>query len=281
MSKFLPLLPPRALRPVHATPLLRGVRSDLLCRSNLHIVKTQRYASTNPQKQKRLPVSYYRGGTSRAIIFAQHNLPADRTQWPSIFRGVMGSPDPNGRQLDGMGGGVSSLSKVCVVGKSQREDADVDYTFAAVGVKDDEVDFSSNCGNMTSAIGPYAVDTGMVGLGLEGGEMEGGWEEEEVEGGEDWVRWRREREGTMRVRIHNTNTGKIIHATFPVVDGEAAAEGDFAIDGVAGTGAKIELAFLDPAWAFYTFRTIGTKTDGLQRLEYWKAAAYGQCDGYI
>lgn len=169
--------------------------------------------------QHALPAAYYRGGTSRAVIFKTDDLPKDKDAWPSIFRGVINSPDPNGRQLNGMGGGVSSLSKVCVVGKSERQDADVDYTFAAIGVKEPEVDFSSNCGNMIAAIGPYAVDSGQV----------------KVEN------------GIATVRIHNTNTGKMIHAKFPVEDGEATVSGSFAIDGVAGTGAKIELAFLNPA----------------------------------
>ena len=133
---------------------------------------------------------------------------------------MIGSPDPNGRQLDGLGGGISSLSKVCVVGPSTHPEADVDYTFAAIGVKDPVVDYFSNCGNMTSAIGPFAVDTGLV-VGPEDGET--------------------------TVRIHNTNTGKLIHSTFPVADGEAVASGSFAIDGVAGTAAKIELAFINPA----------------------------------
>jgi len=99
----------------------------------------------------------------------------------------------------------------------------VDYTFAAIGVKVWDVDYSSNCGNMTSAIGPFAIDTGLVDMHGNGGE------------------------GTVTVRIHNTNTGKIIHSSFPVVDGEAVSSGEFAIDGVAGTAAKIELAFIDPA----------------------------------
>jgi 2-methylaconitate cis-trans-isomerase PrpF len=183
----------------------------------------RRYASTSPKKQHRLPASYYRGGTSRAIIFRQEDLPKDRKEWEPIFCGAIGSPDPNGRQLDGLGGGISSLSKVCVVGPSSVPEADVDYTFAAIGVKVWDVDYSSNCGNMTSAIGPFAIDTGLVdGKGTEG-------------------------EGIVTVRIHNTNTGKIIHSSFPVVDGEAASSGEFAIDGVAGTAAKIELAFIDPA----------------------------------
>ena len=121
-----------------------------------------------------------------------------------------------------MGGGISSLSKVCVVGPSSSPDlADVDYTFAAIGIKNLDVDYASNCGNMTSAIGPFAVDYGLV------------------EG----------TEGETTVRIHNTNTGKIIHAKFPVVEGEAASSGDFAIDGVSGTAAKIQLAFINPASA--------------------------------
>ncbi|RDL36538.1 Uncharacterized protein BP5553_05890 [Venustampulla echinocandica] len=178
-----------------------------------------RNASTSPRPQNRLPAAYYRGGTSRAIIFRQQDLPKDRTEWGSIFRGAIGSPDPNGRQLDGLGGGISSLSKVCVVGPSAHPDADVDYTFAAIGVKDPDVDYSSNCGNMTSAIGPFAVDNGMVECG----------------------------NGQATIRIHNTNTGKLIHSTFPVVAGEAVANGDFAIDGVSGLAAKIELAFINPA----------------------------------
>lgn len=171
-------------------------------------------------KQNRLPAAYYRGGTSRAIIFQQKDLPKDRREWEPIFCGVIGSPDPNGRQLDGMGGGISSLSKICVVGPSTHPEADLDYTFAAIGVKQWDVDYSSNCGNMTSAIGPFAVDKGMV---------------------------KSERNGDTTVRIHNTNTGKLIHSTFPISDGEAVAEGRFSIDGVAGTAAKIELAFLNPA----------------------------------
>ena len=104
------------------------------------------HSSAAAMRQNRLPAWYYRGGTSRAVMFQTHNLPEDKSLWPAIFRGVIGSPDIWGRQLDGMGGGISSLSKVCVVGPSTRADADVDYTFAAIGVKDDEVDFSSNCG---------------------------------------------------------------------------------------------------------------------------------------
>ncbi|KAL9097386.1 MAG: hypothetical protein Q9165_000281 [Trypethelium subeluteriae] len=170
-------------------------------------------------QQNSLRAAYYRGGTSRAVIFRQEDLPPNRDEWAPIFRGVIGSPDPNGRQLDGLGGGISSLSKVCVVGPSSHQEAEVDYTFVAVGVKDDEVDTSANCGNMTSAIGPFAVEAGLVSAGTNSERV---------------------------LKIHNTNTGKLIEATFAVEDGEAVTKGDFAIDGVAGTAAKIRLAFISP-----------------------------------
>ncbi|KAF4159644.1 hypothetical protein CNMCM6069_001287 [Aspergillus lentulus] len=174
------------------------------------------------KKQNSIPAAYYRGGTSRAIFFRKEDLPSERQQWDDIFRGTIGSPDPYGRQLDGMGGGISSLSKVCVVSKSDRPDADVEYTFVSLGVKNMDVDYSSNCGNMISAVGPYAVDAGLFSVAGDANDV-------------------------VSVRIFNTNTGKVIRSTFPVVDGEAAAAGDFAIDGVAGTGARIQLDFIDPA----------------------------------
>lgn len=193
----------------------------------LHLTRSmnqtaRRFSTAAPRlaMQKAIAAAYYRGGTSRAVMFRTGDLPSDQSQWPHIFRSVIGSPDPNGRQLDGMGGGLSSLSKVCVVGPSAESDADVDYTFAAIGVKDDEVDFSSNCGNMTSAIGPFAVDAGLVPRPLD---------------------------GETSVLIRNTNTNKRIRATFPVQDGEAVADGSFAIDGVAGTASKIKLAFQRPS----------------------------------
>lgn len=173
-------------------------------------------------KQNCLPAAYYRGGTSRAVFFKEEDLPTDRKDWAPIFRGVIGSPDPYSRQLDGLGGGISSLSKVCVVGKSTHRNADVDYTFVSLGIKNTDVDYSSNCGNMISAVGPFAVDSQL--FRLPRGDIE-----------------------SASVRIHNTNTGKIIHSSFPVVDGEAASSGDFSIDGVAGTAARVQLDFINPA----------------------------------
>jgi len=177
--------------------------------------------------QARIPAVFMRGGTSKAVVFKRDDLPPDPADWDAIFLAVMGSPDPNGRQLDGMGGGLSSLSKICVVGASARADADVDYTFAQIAVKEAGVDYSGNCGNMSSAIGPFAVEAGLV---------------------------KAPRDGEAVVRIHNTNTGKIIVSRFPMRDGVPETDGDLAIDGVAGTAAPVRLEFTDPG---------GTKTDRL------------------
>jgi 2-methylaconitate cis-trans-isomerase PrpF len=170
----------------------------------------------------RLRATFMRGGTSKAVMFRKEDLPTDPKQWDAIFLQVMGSPDPNGRQLDGMGGGISSLSKVCVVGPSSRPDADVDYTFAQVAVNEALVDYGGNCGNMSAAVGPFALEEGIV-TAPQGGEAV--------------------------VRIHNTNTAKIIVSRFPVAGGALTADGDFEIDGVAGRAAPIRLEFLDPGGA--------------------------------
>ena len=110
----------------------------------------------------KLPAVFMRGGTSKALIFLERDLPADREEWASLFLRAIGSPDPYGRQLNGMGGGISSLSKVCIIGKPSRSDADVDYTFAQLLPRESIVDYSGNCGNMSSAIGPFAIDEGLV-----------------------------------------------------------------------------------------------------------------------
>lgn len=173
--------------------------------------------------QDRIPAAFIRGGTSKAVVLKRADLPEDEAAWAPLFAALMGSPDPYKRQLDGMGGGLSSLSKVCIVGPPTRSDADVDYTFAQVGVTTDQVDFTGNCGNMSSAIGPFAYDEGLVAG---------------------------PREGMAEVRINNTNSGKIILARFPVCDGRAVVGGTLAIPGVPGTGASVSLDFLDPADTF-------------------------------
>jgi 2-methylaconitate cis-trans-isomerase PrpF len=172
--------------------------------------------------QRRLRATFMRGGTSNALVFHRADLPSDQAEWGPIFLAAMGSPDPHGRQLDGMGGGVSSLSKICVVGPPSRPGADVDYTFVQISIGTAVVDYSANCGNMSSAIGPFALDEFLVPVpdGLE-----------------------------ATVRIHNTNTHKIIISRFPVDGGMAAVDGNLALDGVAGSGAPIRLEFQDPGGA--------------------------------
>src|SRR6185295_4413828 len=172
-------------------------------------------------KQRKIPAVFMRGGTSNAVVFNALDLPAEREKWDEIFLAAIGSPDPYGRQLDGMGGGVSSLSKVCVIGPPSRPDADIDYTFAQIQVKEAKVDYGANCGNMSSAMGPFAVDEGLV----------------EVSGNE------------ALVRVHNTNTKKIIWSRFAMDEGLSAVDGDLAIPGVAGTGAPVKLEFREPGGA--------------------------------
>jgi 2-methylaconitate cis-trans-isomerase PrpF len=169
----------------------------------------------------KLPAVFMRGGTSKALTFHERNLPADRDAWAPLFLRAIGSPDPYGRQLNGMGGGISSLSKVCVVGRPSRPDADVDYTFAQLTPRAANVDYRGNCGNMSSAIGPFAVDEGLVDA----------------------------MDGQVSVRIHDTNTKKIICSSFEVRNGRAVVEGDLEIPGVAGAGSPIRLDFLDPGGA--------------------------------
>ena len=171
--------------------------------------------------QRSIPAVFMRGGTSKALMLHTRDLPADQEAWGPLFTAAMGSPDPYGRQLDGMGGGVSSLSKVCIIAPSAREDADVDYTFCQVLVKDAAVQYKGNCGNMSSAVGPFAVDEGLV----------------------------RPNGDTATVRIFNTNTNKIIHSTFALEQGLARYDGELAIPGVSGTGAPIRLDFVQPGGA--------------------------------
>jgi 2-methylaconitate isomerase len=172
-------------------------------------------------RQRPIPAVFMRGGTSKAIMFHARDLPADRAAWDDLFTAAMGSPDPFGRQLDGMGGGVSSLSKVCVLAPSARDDADIDYTFAQVQIREKRVDYKSNCGNMNSAVGPFAVDEGLVGANGD----------------------------SATVRIFNTNTRKIIRATFPLDGEQARYDGELVIPGVAGTGAPVRLDFVEPGGA--------------------------------
>lgn len=171
--------------------------------------------------QRAIPAVFIRGGTSKGLFFHQSDLPEDRDAWDGVFLAAIGSPDPYGRQLDGLGGGISSLSKVMVVARSTRPDVDVDYTFGQVSVDTELVDYQSNCGNLTSAIGPFAVDEELVDVG----------------------------DGEVCLRLYNTNSNKIIESRFRVRDGRAEVDGDVSLPGVAGTGAPIRLAFMEPGGA--------------------------------
>ena len=169
-------------------------------------------------QQRKIPAVFMRGGTSKALMFHRHQLPADTSLWPELFVSALGANDPYGRQLDGMGGGVSSLSKVCVISESDRPDADIDYAFFQLTPTTDVVDSSASCGNMAAAVGPFAVDEGLL----------------QVAGAE------------ASVRIFNVNTGRIICSTFFLDQDQAAVDGDLALPGVAGRGSPVRLEFSEP-----------------------------------
>ncbi|MCR9072833.1 MAG: 2-methylaconitate cis-trans isomerase PrpF family protein [Alphaproteobacteria bacterium] len=169
----------------------------------------------------RIPAVFIRGGTSKGLFFHARDLPNDRESRDAIFLAVLGSPDPYGRQLDGMGGGYSSVSKAVVIAPSDRADADVDFTFAQVVVDKPMVDYAQTCGNLSSAVGPFAVDEGLVQVA----------------------------DGPAVVRVFNTNTSKVYHAHFDVRAGRSVEKGDVVLPGVSGTAALVRLDYVDPGGA--------------------------------
>ncbi|KAI0180406.1 DUF453-domain-containing protein [Hypoxylon sp. FL1284] len=176
---------------------------------------------------------FARGGTSNGLVIQERHLPP-REHWGAVLPAAMGSPDPShGRQLDGMGGGVSSTSKICVLAPSARPDADIDFTFVQVGVRDGALDLAGNCGNMSSVVGPVAWDEGLV--------------------ADRAAKVRTAANGVQEalVRVFNTNTSKMVHARFRVRGDPPmyCPEGDYEMDGVPGSQSKITLSFLDPAGA--------------------------------
>lgn len=166
-----------------------------------------------------ISAAYYRGGTSKGVFFKKKDLPFDdQKKLGDLFLKIIGSPDPNGRQLNGMGGGVSSVSKCVIISPSEKEGIDVDYNFIQLAVDEPVADWSNNCGNLSSAVGPFAVNEGIV----------------------------KAKDGEITIKIYQVNTNKIIHSTFKVKDGFAIPEGNYQIAGVAGTGSKIRLDYLEP-----------------------------------
>ena len=177
--------------------------------------------------QIKIPATYMRGGTSKGVFFRLQDLP-ERAQTPGAARDalllrVIGSPDPYGKQIDGMGGATSSTSKTVILSKSGSADHDVDYLFGQVSIDKAFVDWSGNCGNLSAAVGPFAISNGLIDPR------------------------RVPRNGVATVRVWQTNIGKTIIAHVPITAGAVQETGDFELDGVTFPAAEVQLEFMDPA----------------------------------
>jgi probable AcnD-accessory protein PrpF len=181
---------------------------------------------THPPQLK-IPATYMRGGTSKGVFFRLGDLPeAARVPGPArdaLLLRVIGSPDPYGKQIDGMGGATSSTSKAVILSASTRPGHDVDYLFGQVSIDKPFVDWSGNCGNLSAAVGPFAIANGMVDPA------------------------RVPRDGLAVVRIWQANIGKTIIAHVPMTGGQVQETGDFELDGVTFPAAEVQLEFMDPA----------------------------------
>jgi probable AcnD-accessory protein PrpF len=186
--------------------------------------------------QLRIPAVYMRGGTSKGVFLRPEDLPADAAARDRILLRIIGSPDPYGKQIDGMGAATSSTSKVVLVSKSQRPDCDVDYLFGQVRIDAPLIDWSGNCGNLTTAVGPYAISEGILDA---------------------------PRDGVARVKIWQANIGKRIIAHVPMRGGQVVEEGDFELDGVTFPAAEVRLEFMDPGEGGEMFPT-GSVIDFLE-----------------
>lgn len=177
--------------------------------------------------QIKILATYMRGGTSKGVFFRLQDLPAQaQTPGPArdaLLLRVIGSPDPYGKQIDGMGGATSSTSKVVILSASKRPDHDVDYLFGQVSIDKPFVDWSGNCGNLSAAVGAFAIGSGLI-------------EPTQVPA-----------TGVATVRIWQANIGKTIVAHVPMSDGQVQETGDFELDGVTFPAAEVQLEFLDPA----------------------------------
>jgi 2-methylaconitate isomerase len=181
----------------------------------------------NHATQLKLPALYMRGGTSKGVFFKLEDLPENaRKPGPeldAILLRVIGSPDPYGKHIDGMGGATSSTSKCVILSKSTRPNHDVDYLFGQISIDKPFVDWSGNCGNLTTAVGPFAIAQGLI------------------------DKSRIPENGKMTVRIWQVNIGKTIIAHVPIANGEVQELGDFEMDGVTFPAAEVQLEFIDPA----------------------------------
>ena len=177
--------------------------------------------------QIKIPATYIRGGTSKGVFFRLQDLPAS-AQVPGAARDallmrVIGSPDPYGKQIDGMGGATSSTSKTVILSKSSKADHDVDYLFGQVAIDKAFVDWSGNCGNLSAAVGSFAISSGLIHPS------------------------RVPQDGMATVRIWQANISKTIIAHVPITNGEVQETGDFELDGVTFPAAEVQLEFMDPA----------------------------------
>ena len=177
--------------------------------------------------QIKIPATYMRGGTSKGVFFRLQDLP-EAAQLPgeardALLMRVIGSPDPYGKQIDGMGGATSSTSKTVILSKSSKLDHDVDYLFGQVSIDKPFVDWSGNCGNLSAAVGPFAISNGLVDTS------------------------RIPKDGVATVRIWQANIGKTIIAHVPITNGVVQETGDFELDGVTFPAAEVQLEFMNPA----------------------------------
>ncbi len=171
-------------------------------------------------QQLRIPAVYMRGGTSKGVFFLKDDLPSDLKARERLLLRVIGSPDRYGKQTDGMGGATSSTSKIVILSKSARADCDVDYLFGQVAIDRPVIEWSGNCGNLSTAVGPFAISSGLVAAPAD---------------------------GTAVVRIWQANIKKRIISHVPMERGEVQELGGFELDGVAFPAAEVRLEFLDPA----------------------------------
>ena len=177
--------------------------------------------------QRRIPATYMRGGTSKGVFFRLEDLPAEaRMPGPArdaLLMRVIGSPDPYGKHTDGMGGATSSTSKCVIIGPATRPGHDVDYLYGQVSIDTAFVDWSGNCGNLSTAVGPFAISQGFIDPA------------------------RLPENGTFAVRVWQANIGKTIIVHVPIANGEVQETGNFELDGVTFPAAEIVLEFIDPA----------------------------------
>ncbi|EJI1276690.1 2-methylaconitate cis-trans isomerase PrpF [Vibrio vulnificus] len=197
-------------------------------------MKSSRQSSTRNSTQRdtrmsqmKVPATYMRGGTSKGVFFNLADLPPEAQiageKRDQLLLRVIGSPDPYGKQIDGMGGATSSTSKTVIVSKSSRADHDVDYLFGQVSIDKPFVDWSGNCGNLSAAVGPFAIHAGLI-------------DEQRIP-----------QNGVVTVKVWQANIGKTIEVHVPIQHGLVQETGEFSLDGVTFPAAEIQVDFVDPA----------------------------------